>query len=164
MDRPAEQTRSRSTRLLRWAVLLSIAAGLMHGLNVQEHLAEWWGYGFFFLFAAAAQFLYGLVLVVQPWNYDQTGGRRDGGGYARAFYRAGIVGNSFLILLYLVTRTVGIPWLGPAAGETEPFTTIGLLTKLLEACLVACLWVLTRSSKDPTATSGYHRGIQRKGL
>ncbi|HEX2178320.1 MAG TPA: hypothetical protein VHL54_02205 [Actinomycetota bacterium] len=144
-------------------MLLSIAAGLMHGLNVQEHLAEWWGYGFFFLFAAAAQFLYGLVLIVQPWNYDQTGGRRDGGGYARAFYRAGIVGNCFLILLYLVTRTVGIPWLGPAAGETEPFTTLGILTKVLEGCLVVSLSVLTRSSKAATSTSGYHRRTQRKG-
>jgi hypothetical protein len=144
-------------------VLLSIGAGMMHGLNVQEHLAEWWGYGFFFLFAAAGQFLYGLVLIVQPWNYDQTGGRRDGGGYARAFYRAGIVGNCFLILLYHDARPVGIPWLGPEAGETEPFTTLGILTKGLEGCLVVCLWVMTRSSKAATAISGYHRRTQRKG-
>lgn len=150
--------------LLKWAVLLSIGAGLMHGLNVREHLAEWWGYGFFFLFAAAAQFVYGLVLIVQPWNYDQTGGRRDGGRYARSFYRAGIAVNVLLIVLYVVTRTVGIPWLGPAAGETEPITAIGVLTKILEAALVASLWVLTLSSKAGTPSSGYHRELQRKGL
>lgn len=139
------QLRSGRTGLLRWAVILSIGAGLIHGLNVQEHLAEWWGYGFFFLFAAAAQFVYGLVLIVQPWNYDETGGHRDGHRYARLFYRSGIVVNVFFIVLYMVTRTVGIPFLGPSAGQTEPFTPIGMATKLMEAGLVA---VLVKLSKD----------------
>ena len=125
--------------LIRTAVFLSISAGLLHGLNVREHLAEWWGYGLFFLFAAAGQFVYGLVLIVRPWNYDQTGGRRDGGVYARRFYLAGAAGNAFLIALYLVTRTVGIPALGPDAGQREPFTAVGAATKLIEIGLVAAL-------------------------
>ncbi len=123
---------------------LSIAASLIHGLNVQEHLAEWWGYGLFFLFAAAGQFLYGLVLIVQPWNYDETGGHRDGARYGRLFYRAGIVANILLITLYMVTRTVGIPFLGPSAGQTEPFTVLGVATKLVEAGLVVALVKLTK--------------------
>ena len=133
------------TGLLRWAVILSVAAGLIHGLNVREHLAEWWGYGFFFLFAAAVQFVYGLILIVQPWNYDETGGHRDGHRYARRFYRSGVVVNFFLIALYLVTRTVGIPFLGPSAGQTEPFTPIGVATKLMEAGLVVVLVKLAKT-------------------
>ena len=128
-------------------MILSISAGLIHGLNVQEHLAEWWGYGFFFLFAAAGQFVYGLILIVQPWNYDETGGRRDGGRYARRFFLGGIAANGFLIVLYMVTRTVGIPFLGPSAGQTEPFTILGLATKLIEASLVAALITLVRRGK-----------------
>lgn len=128
-------------------MILSISAGLIHGLNVQEHLAEWWGYGFFFLFAAAGQFVYGLILIVQPWNYDETGGRRDGARYARRFFLGGIAVNGFLIVLYLVTRTVGIPFLGPSAGQTEPFTILGLATKLIEASLVAALITLVRRGK-----------------
>lgn len=140
-----------SPSLVRWAVILTVAASLIHGLNVKEHLAEWWGYGFFFLFAAVAQFVYGLVLIVQPWNYDETGGRRDGRRYARRFYQAGIVANLSLIALYLVTRTVGIPFVGPAAGATEPFTLIGVTTKFVEAGLVAVLVTLVRHdrSADP---------------
>lgn len=139
--------RIHSPNLQRWAVILSISAGLIHGLNVQEHLAEWWGYGFFFLFAAAGQFVYGLILIVQPWNYDETGGRRDGARYARRFFLGGIAVNGFLIVLYLVTRTVGIPFLGPSAGQTEPFTILGLATKLIEASLVAALITLVRRGK-----------------
>lgn len=138
-----------SSSLLRWAVILSISAGLLHGLNVQEHLAEWWGYGVFFLFAAAGQFVYGLILIVQPWNYDETGGRRDGRRYAQWFYGGGIVANGFLIVLYLVTRTAGVPFLGPSAGQTEPFTPVGLATKLVEAALVAALVTLVKQNRQP---------------
>lgn len=136
---------------LTWAVVLTISASLMHGLNVQEHLAEWWGYGLFFLFAAAGQFVYGLVLIVQPWNYDHTGGRRDGRRQARLVFLAGAAVNSFLILLYTVTRTAGIPFLGPAAGQTEPVTLFGVATKLLEAALVGCLVALARQAPRPDA-------------
>lgn len=136
-----------SPPLVRWAVILTVAASLIHGLNVKEHLAEWWGYGFFFLFAAAAQFVYGLILIVQPWNYDETGGRRDGRRYARRFYGAGIVTNILLIALYLLTRTVGIPFFGPAAGAAEPFTLIGTATKFLEAGLVAVLLAIVRRDR-----------------
>jgi len=136
----------RNLPLVKWAVTLSVSAGLMHGLNVGEHLAEWWGYGLFFLFAAAGQFVYGLVLIVQPWNYDETGGRRAGERYAHLFYLGGLAANLFLVILYLVTRTVGVPFVGPAAGQTEPFTLMGLATKLIECVLVGVLLVLARQT------------------
>lgn len=117
---------------------------MIHGVNIREHLNEWWGYGLFFLIAAAGQVLYGLVLLVRPWQYDETGGRREGRRQARLFYQAGIAANCFFILLYLVTRTVGIPLLGPAAGRVEAASLLGLLTKVIEAALVASLLTLLR--------------------
>lgn len=147
MNDPDERP-GRGSVLVRWAAILSIAASMVHGLNVQEHLAEWWGYGLFFLFAAAGQFVYGLILIVQPWNYDENGGRRDGGRYARHFYRAGMAVNTVLILLYLITRTVGIPFLGPSAGQTEPFTPVGVATKLIEAALLIVLAKLVRRDRS----------------
>ena len=125
---------------------------MLHGLNVSEHLAEWWGYGLFFLFAAAAQFVFGLVLIVRPWNYDATGGRRDGSRYARPVFLAGAWANGFLVVLYLLTRTVGIPFFGPEAGQTEPFSGIGLITKAIEAALVFTLVRLSRRNGRPAAS------------
>jgi hypothetical protein len=150
--------------LVRWAVIFTISASLMHGLNVKEHLAEWWGYGLFFLFAAAAQFVYGLILIVQPWNYDETGGRRDGSRYAGVFYRAGIVTNLLLITLYLLTRTVGIPFFGPSAGTTEPFTPVGVATKLLEAGLVTVLVRLVRRDRPEVSPVGIIEGSNERGI
>ncbi len=126
---------------------LSVAAAVAHGLATPEHLREWWGYGLFFALAAFGQASYGALLLVAPWRYDDTGGLLAGGWrHERALYLAGIVLNSALIVLYAVTRTVGIPFLGPEAGTVEPLTAAGLSTKLLETALVATLVGLRRST------------------
>jgi hypothetical protein len=59
----------------------------------------------------------------------------------------GIVANSAVIVLYVVTRTVGVPFLGPAAGEVEPPGAGGVITTALEVVLVGLLVALRR----PTA-------------
>lgn len=118
---------------------------MIHGINVQEHLREWWGYGLFFLFAAAAQIVFALILLVQPWRYDQSGGLRDGGSQARAFYIAGAAANTFFVALYAITRTSGIPF-GPVAGQVESLTVLGLGAKLAEVGLIVCLAYLIKGS------------------
>ncbi|MEX2587362.1 MAG: hypothetical protein WD602_05130 [Actinomycetota bacterium] len=133
--------------MLRRAAVLSIVAALVHGLNISEHLREWWGYGLFFMFAAVVQFIYGLIMLIQPWNYDPSGARRDGSSFARPYYLVGIALNIPLIALYLVTRTLGIPLLGPEAGEVEAFSFAGILTIVVEAALVATLAALVRRPK-----------------
>lgn len=139
--------------LLRLGAVLSFVAGIVHIGNAPEHLTEWWGYGLFFLFASVAQFYYALTL----WLLARSGAPGDDrvaqGGDEDFFllgcprilwYKLGILGNLSIILLYGVTRTIGIPLLGPAAGVVEPVTPLGLVSKVAEAGLVLCLWVLQR--------------------
>jgi len=140
----------RSNGLLKWASALSLSAALVHGINVGEHLREWWGYGLFFLFAAAAQSLYGLILLLQPWRYDQSGGLRDGGRQARAYYLSGAIANSIFIGLYVVTRTSGIPIIGPQAGRVERVTGLGVFANVAEALLVFVLMLLIRELRPRT--------------
>jgi hypothetical protein len=128
---------------------LSIAAGAGHGLVAPEHLREWWGYGLFFALAAVGQVFFGALLLVAPWRYDDTGGLApERARPMRILCLLGIVANALVILLYTVTRTVGVPFLGPAAGEVEPLGAGGVVTTLLEAALVGVLVALWRS---PTA-------------
>jgi hypothetical protein len=135
-------------RLVFWAATLSIGGGLVHALATGEHLAEWWGYGVFFIFAALAQICCGLIYFIQPWRYDETGGNRsdeEAAPYGRPWFLAGIAGNSAIILLFLITRTVGIPFFGPGAGQAEPLTLLGVLSVIIETGIVACLTLAVRS-------------------
>lgn len=136
-------------QLLYGAAALSVAAALIHGIVTPDHFEEWWGYGLFFMIAALVQLFYGLVLVFQPWQPDPI---RETPGFSAAYlYWAGIIGNGFLIALYLITRTVGIPFFGPEAGEVEDITLLSLLSKLLEAALIAALVLLLRRSHSTSA-------------
>ena len=86
------------------AAALSLLAALIHLWVTPEHFEEWWGYGAFFLVAAAAQVLYAPLVLVWP---------------TRIVLLGGIAGNLAIVALYLLTRTVGIPLFGPGAGEVE---------------------------------------------
>ncbi len=133
-------------RLRLQAGALSVAAGVAHGLVAPEHLREWWGYGLFFALAALGQVFFGALLLAAPWRYDETGGLvPERTGPERALCLLGIVGNAAVILLYVVTRTVGVPFLGPAAGEVEPLGAGGVVTTLFEAVLVCLLIGLWRA-------------------
>ena len=85
-------------RVLYAAAALSLLAALIHLWVTPEHFEEWWGYGAFFLVAALAQALYAPLVVVWP---------------TRIVLLAGIAGNLAIVVLYLLTRTVGIPLFGP---------------------------------------------------
>jgi hypothetical protein len=107
--------------------VLSLLAGLIHLWVVPEHFEEWWGYGAFFLVAAVAQVVYVPLLLRWP---NQT------------VLLLGIVGNSAIVLLYLLTRVVGIPLFGPEAGEVEGVGIIDVCATSSEAAIVVALGAL----------------------
>jgi hypothetical protein len=123
-------------RVLVAATALSLAAAAIHALFIGEHWQEWWGYGLFFLLAAGAQAVYALMLLGLP-QFSPVSNRR-----ARFVLNAGMVGNLAIVLFYVVTRTVGIPFFGPDAGSLEPVSALSLLSTALELALVGCLAVL----------------------
>ncbi|MBI1730968.1 hypothetical protein HY229_00980 [Candidatus Acetothermia bacterium] len=139
------ETDATSKKLLFWASGCSICAGIIHGANAPEHLSEWWGYGTFFLLAAMAQMVFAIVLLLQPWKYDAKGADRpDPERYAKPVYLTGIWLSAFLILLYVITRTIGIPLFGPGAGEIESVTVLGVASKVFEGALIIVLAMLIR--------------------
>jgi hypothetical protein len=126
------------------AAALSLLAAALHAALVEDHLQEWWGYGLFFIAASIAQGVYGLVMFAMParppWAQERWRTWR------RRLYMAGIVGNLSILALYVVTRTVGIPFFGPEAGEVEAVGAIDVVTKLAEVALVGCLAFLHRGA------------------
>jgi hypothetical protein len=98
------QAADRPRGVLFMVAALSLVAGLLHLWVMPEHFEEWWGYGVFFLVAAVAQVVYVPLLLRWP---------------NQIVLLLGITGNSAIVLLYLLTRVVGIPLFGPEAGEVE---------------------------------------------
>jgi FtsP/CotA-like multicopper oxidase with cupredoxin domain len=111
-------------RVFLYAAALSLMAALTHAWAMPEHFEEWWGYGIFFLIAAAAQAGYGLALL--RWR-------------GRVLLLLGVVGNLSVVSLWAVTRTVGIPFFGPHAGEVEGVGAVDLVATAAELALVTVL-------------------------
>ena len=122
LNHPAYPDRSRT--ILHLAAALSLLAALIHLWVTPEHLEEWWGYGTFFLIAAIVQGLYGVALLRRP--------RRP------LLLLLGIGGNLSIVVLYLLTRTVG----GPHAGEVEGVRVADLSATAAELALVGVLGAL----------------------
>ncbi|MHB8634290.1 MAG: hypothetical protein ACYDBQ_10075 [Thermoplasmatota archaeon] len=122
---------------IRWAAALSFVAGGVHAGVTPEHFREWWGYGLFFVFASAAQILLGLALVTDA--VTEAGFGPSWKKIRRTLWLVGAAGNVAILVLWLVTRTVGIPWLGPEAGTVEAIAPIDLLAVACEAATAALL-------------------------
>lgn len=132
--------------LLRLAAGLSLAAGVVHLLVSPEHLAEWWGYGFFFMIAGLIQIGYALVLFLLPWLVDDTHAFFRGAlPGIRPVFSVAAVGNGMIVMLWLVTRTLGIP-AGPQAGVVQPLDPISLAVTLAEIAIVGLLLTMARRS------------------
>jgi len=117
-------------RFVRWAALLSVFALVAHAIDVPDHLSEWWGYGTFFVIAAAFQFFYGIALFLQPWRFDEEGRERENADrYGRPYFILGTVLTASVILVYIVSRTTGMPFFG-AGAIAEPVTPLSLLPPL----------------------------------
>jgi len=103
MPQPAASTETLAVdligaRYLPIAVVGSAAAAGVHAAVVPAHFAEGLVFGLFFAAAASAQVGWALGMTVWP---------------SRRLLVAAVAGNSAILLLWLVTRTIGVPGLLP---------------------------------------------------
>jgi hypothetical protein len=121
-------------RTLYAAATLSLLAALVHLWVTPEHFEEWWGYGAFFVVAGAAQILYAPIVVLLP---------------TRIVLLGGIAGNLAIVGLYLLTRTVGIPFFGPEAGEVEGFGFVDVCATASEVGIAVALGAALLRNSTP---------------
>jgi hypothetical protein len=119
------------------AVVLSAYASLIHNWVLPEHYQEWWGYGLFFLASAVGQAFYAGLLLVWPRGW---------------IFRVGIAANSAILVLYAVTRTLGVPVFGPHAGLVEPIGVPDLASAIAELALIVVLVRLARATSEKGRT------------
>jgi hypothetical protein len=110
---------------------LSVGAAAIHFAVVFEHFAEYVLYGVFFLVISWAQLIWPVVLLWRP---------------ARPWLWLGIAGNAVVIVVYVASRTVGLPF-GPDLHEVESVGALDVVSCVLEATLIAgCAAMLWRPS------------------
>ena len=132
MSSPGLLRREVSTqKVVYMGAVLSVIAALFHVWVMLGHFEEWWGFGALFLVLAASQGFYSVALLNWP--------------RLPLVLVGGIAGNLSIIVLYSVTRTVGIPFFGPHAGEVEPVHALDVASKMVEAGLVIALVILAWS-------------------
>jgi hypothetical protein len=113
-------TNSRTTLINATAALVWVSA-LIHAVVVPEHLKEWGPAGAFFITTAAMQLAAAVLLWRKP---------------TRALLRLVAYGSAGLVLLWTMSRTVGIP-IGPGAGDVEPVGILDVLSTLDELGAIA---------------------------
>ncbi|WP_375491128.1 hypothetical protein [uncultured Jatrophihabitans sp.] len=117
----------------------TLASGVIHLVVIREHFAESLLYGYFFLVLTAAQAGWAAWVVARP---------------QRALLLGGAAASLAVVVLWLATRTVGIP-LGPAAGEKEAFGPLDIAASALElataACACAAVYASRRSARAVAA-------------
>ncbi|UFN43879.1 hypothetical protein [Nocardioides okcheonensis] len=126
--------------------LLLVGSGLVHAAVVPEHLDEWWAAGVFFVVVLLAQ----LASALWVW-------RRPG----RAALVTAAVGSAALLVLWAVSRAVGLP-LGPEAGEPEAVGLADLCAGVLELAAVLLCVALLRTG--PEARPGARRSPHLRGI
>ena len=133
--RPVDATMGRRRDDLLVIGLASAAVALLHVSAAQGHWAESVLYGIGFLVLAALQFGLGVSLALTR-----------GGG--RTLLGAGIVLDLGVLLVYLASRTVGLP-VGPDVGAPETLGIPDVTATLDEIVLLGLSVVLLRGRRLP---------------
>lgn len=119
------------------AVVSSVAAAGVHAVATPAHVQEGVLIGLFFVLAALAQLVWALLAV-------SIGPRRD-------LLWSGVVGNAGIVVLWVYTRTVGVPF---GLGEREPVGPWDLAASGWEIVAVgACLMLLARPAEVSRRTA-----------
>jgi hypothetical protein len=120
---------------------VSWAAAFVHAAVTTTHFDEYWLFGLFFVVVAALQFAWG------AWVYQDPQPER---------LWLGAVGNLLVVLVWTLSRTVGLPF-GPGAWQPEAVGFVDMMATLDELGIaVMALSLLARPS--------FFEGVARRQL
>lgn len=118
--------------------LTSLAASGIHFAVMGEHFDEYFAFGLFFSVVAWLQALWALGVVVAP---------------TRSVLTAGLVGNAVVAVVWVISRTTGLP-VGPKPGTPEPAAFLDVLSTALETGIVVVAAALLMRRRPPRASRG----------
>ena len=133
-----------SHNLMRVLSVASLGAGALHAAVGPVHFREAAIFGVFFAVTFVLQAAWALLVVTRP---------------SRALLTAGAAANAAIVLVWLLSRTTGLP-LGPEVWEPESITALDALTTALEVTIVGgSSWALLRVTMFDGAAHGRWRAV-----
>ncbi len=111
------------------AAACSLGAAAIHFMVMGEHFSQWWAYGAFFAVAAWVQVIWAVALAA--------------GHAPRPLLVLGGAGQLGIVVLWLVTRTTGLPF-GPDNGNAEAAGAADVVSCVLEVLAAAAALLLLR--------------------
>jgi hypothetical protein len=131
-------SKSRSIRIINISIaILSISAGIIHLLLIQEHMKESFMWGISFLISGIAQIIFGIIIIILAEKLSPIN--------KLILYYFGIVGNALLVGIFVFVRLFTPPFSteGAPINELEPN---GIITIITEIFLIVLLAYLIKSS------------------
>jgi len=107
---------------------LSLGVSLIHFAVIQEHFADYWAYGAFFIVVATVQMAWAVLMVVRP---------------SRLMLALGAAGNALVLAAWIVTRTVG-SLIGPEATQPAEAGFGDIVSTAFEAAIVVGALLMLR--------------------
>jgi hypothetical protein len=119
-------------------VILSMSAGIIHLLLIQEHMEESFIWGISFLISGIAQIIYSIFIIIVAEKVSPLNNKWP-------LYYFGIAGNALLVGIFVMARLFTPPFSSEAApiNELEPN---GIITIITEIFLIVLLAYLIKSS------------------
>lgn len=115
--------------------ILSLSAGIIHLLLVQEHLEESYAWGVFFIFMGVFQIVYGSAILLIA------------GRAGTILFYTGVAGNMAFIGVFIYARLLTPPF-APEAGPIQELELNGVMTLILQALIVALLAYSLKSNRE----------------
>jgi hypothetical protein len=121
---------------------LTIAAGIIHILLVEEHMKESYMWGIGFLVMGTSQLIYGGVFIIFADNLRRLLKR----AVALSLYSIGIIGNTLLVTLFVYVRLF-VPPFSPEAIPVNEIEVNGILTVIIEIFIAGLLVYLVKRER-----------------
>ena len=135
----SNNSKSTSIRIIIISIaILSMSAGIIHLLLVQEHMEESFIWGISFLISGIAQIIYSIFIIIVAEKLSPLNNKWP-------LYYCGIAGNALLVGIFVIARLFTLPFSSEAApiNELEPN---GIITIITEIFLIVLLAYLIKSS------------------
>lgn len=118
------RTRSPTEELALVAAVLVFASSFIHSNMIADHFEEYWESGVFFAAITCLQAVWTVLIFGKPGN--------------RRILAAGAAGTAAIVVVWLISRTVGVPF-GPEPWVPEPVGAADVISTLDELIALGLL-------------------------